>query len=92
MAKKLIRRKDGDTTTKKEKVTLSTRDKKTMTSIVGLADGVVKAAEKRRDPHVDIPSRTLSNVRYSPRKGILQMGNSTNRRQLFDKRAHLRRT
>jgi DNA topoisomerase-6 subunit A len=49
-----------------------------------LADGVVVAAEKRRDPHVDIPSRTLSNVRYSPRKRILEMGNSTNRRQLFD--------
>ena len=42
------------------------------------------AAEKRRDPHVDIPSRTLSNVRYSPRKRIIEMGNSTNRRQLFD--------
>ena len=36
------------------------------------------------DPHVDIPSRTLSNVRYSPRKRILEMGNATNRRQLFD--------
>jgi DNA topoisomerase-6 subunit A len=55
-----------------------------MTSIVGLADGVVQAAEKRRDPHVDIPSRTLSNVRYSPRKRIIEMGNATNRRQLFD--------
>jgi DNA topoisomerase-6 subunit A len=55
-----------------------------MTSIVGLADGVVQAAEKRRDPHVDIPSRTLSNVRYSPRKRILEMGNNKNRRQLFN--------
>jgi DNA topoisomerase-6 subunit A len=45
---------------------------------------VVVAAEKRRDPHVDIPSRTLSNVRYSPRKRILEMGSATNRRQLFD--------
>ena len=63
---------------------LSPRDKKTMGSIVGLADGVVVAAEKRRDPHVDIPSRTLSNVHYSPRKKIIEMGNATNRRQLFD--------
>lgn len=84
MAKRIIRRKEADTATKTPKVTLSPRDKKTMTSIVGLADGVVTAAEKRRDPHVDIPSRTLSNVRFSPRKGILEMGNSTNRRQLFD--------
>lgn len=55
-----------------------------MGSIVGLADRVVDSAEKRKDPAVDIPSRTLANVRYSPRKRIIEMGNSTNRRQLFD--------
>jgi DNA topoisomerase-6 subunit A len=84
MAKKLIRRKRAAADSNTPKVSLTPRDKKTMGSIVGLADGVVTAAEKRRDPHVDIPSRTLSNVRYSPRKRILEMGNSTNRRQLFD--------
>ena len=85
MAKKLIRRKRGAVAEAKEVAAkLSPRDKKTMGSIVGLADGVVTAAEKRRDPHVDIPARTLSNVRYSPRKRIIEMGNSTNRRQLFD--------
>ncbi len=85
MAKKLIRRKRGaaaDAKAAAEK--LSPRDKKTMTSIVGLADRVVDSAEKRKDPHVDIPSRTLSNVRFSPRKGIIEMGNATNRRMLFD--------
>lgn len=65
-------------------VKLTSRDKKTMSSLVGLANHVVSAANARRDPHVDIPSRTLSNVRYSPRKRILEMGNSKNRRQLFD--------
>jgi DNA topoisomerase-6 subunit A len=85
MAKKLIRRRRAtDGNGKNPAATLSPRDKKTMTSIVGLADRVVDAAEKRRDPHVDIPSRTLSNVRYSPRKKIIEMGNATNRRQLFD--------
>src|SRR5689334_11167876 len=64
--------------------TLTPRDKKTLGVIKDLADGVVNAAEKRRDPHVDIPSRTLSNVRYSPRKRIIEMGNATNRRLLFD--------
>ena len=63
---------------------LSTRDRKTLASLTGLADGVVRAADRRRDPHVDIPSRTLSNVRYSPRKKIIEMGRNTNRRQLFD--------
>jgi DNA topoisomerase VI subunit A len=85
MAKKLIRRRRGAAAEAKAAAAkLSPRDKKTMGSIVGLADNVVSAAEKRRDPHVDIPSRTLANVRYSPRKRILEMGNSTNRRQLFD--------
>jgi DNA topoisomerase-6 subunit A len=59
-------------------------DKKTLGSIVKLADGVVVAAAKRRDPFVDIPSRTLSNVSYSPRKRIIEMGKGTNRRHLFD--------
>jgi DNA topoisomerase VI subunit A len=85
MAKKLIRRKRGAVAEAKAvAATLSPRDKKTMKSIGDLAENVVDAAEKRKDPYVDIPSRTLSNVRYSPRKRILEMGNSTNRRQLFD--------
>ncbi len=65
-------------------VKLTPRDKKTMTSITGLADRVVSAAKTRKDPYVDIPSRTLSNVKFSPRKGILEMGSGKNRRQLFD--------
>jgi DNA topoisomerase VI subunit A len=85
MAKKIIRRRRGAVgEAKAVAAKLSPRDKKTMTSIVGLADHVVVAAEKRRDPHVDIPSRTLANVRYSPRKRIIEMGTGTNRRQLFD--------
>jgi DNA topoisomerase-6 subunit A len=85
MAKRIIRRRRGAVgEAKAAAAKLSPRDKKTMTSIVGLADNVVVAAEKRRDPHVDIPSRTLANVHYSPRKRIIEMGNATNRRQLFD--------
>ncbi|MEM8946200.1 MAG: DNA topoisomerase IV subunit A [Planctomycetota bacterium] len=70
--------------TKKSKVKLTPRDKKTMARLTGLADRVVKAASARRDPSVDIPSRTLSNVSYSPRKKIIELGNRKNRRQLFD--------
>jgi DNA topoisomerase-6 subunit A len=66
------------------KVSLTKRDENTMTQIVGLADRVVKAADARRDPHLDIPARTLSNVRYCPRKRIIEMGTNTNRRQLFN--------
>jgi len=65
-------------------VTLTVRDKKTIANLKSLADTVVTAATNVRDPHVDIPSRTLSNVRFSPRKGILEMGSNKNRRQLFN--------
>lgn len=84
MAKKIARKRGAVAEAKEVAAKLTVKDKKTMGSIVELADGVVVAAEKRRDPHVDIPSRTLSNVHYSPRKRILEMGNATNRRQLFD--------
>lgn len=79
MAKKKIKIAKKNTPVK-----LTPRDKKTMTALQDLAGGVVSAANKRRDPYVDIPSRTLSNVRYSARKRIIEMGNGKNRRQLFD--------
>ena len=60
------------------------RDRKTRKQLTALADGVVRAAGARRDPHVDVPSRTLSNVRYCPRKRIIEMGSNKNRRQLFN--------
>lgn len=86
--KKAVRRKkaaaENGAVKTKTKAKLTSRDRKTLDSIVGLADGVVKAAERQRDPYVDIPSRTLSNVKYSPRKRILEMGGNKNRRQLFN--------
>jgi len=65
-------------------VKLTARDKRTRSQLNNLADGVVAAANRRRDPHLDVPSRALSNVRYSPRKKIIEMGSNTNRRQLFN--------
>lgn len=80
----MAKKKPAATPAKKKRVVLTARDKKTMAALRDLADDVVKAASKKRDPFLDIPSRTLSNVKFSPRKGILEMGNGKNRRQLFD--------
>jgi DNA topoisomerase-6 subunit A len=63
---------------------MTPKDRKTLGQLTGLADHVTRAAQHRRDPHLDIPSRTLSNVRYSPRKRIIEMGGNKNRRQLFN--------
>lgn len=59
-------------------------DEKTRNLIVGLADGVASAAAKRRDPHLDIPTRSLSNVRFNKTKRIIEMGSQKNCRQLFN--------
>jgi DNA topoisomerase-6 subunit A len=66
------------------KVKLNERDTKTMGQIHGLADGVVVAADKKRDPYLDIPSRTLSNVKFNKSKRFIEMGKNTTRRQLFN--------
>jgi DNA topoisomerase VI subunit A len=59
-------------------------DVKTRGLIIGLADNVATAAEKRRDPHLEIPTRSLSNVRFNKSRKIIEMGGQTNRRQLFN--------
>ena len=66
------------------KAALTSQDKRTLSQLCRLADGVVSAATRSRDPFIDIPTRSLSNVRYSPRKRIIEMGSNTNRRQLFN--------
>lgn len=66
------------------KVTLTTKDKKTLGSLKGLADEVVSAANRGRPPHLDVPSRSLSNVKFNKSKRFIEMGSGTNRRELFN--------
>lgn len=63
---------------------LGARDARTMNQLVELADGVETAANRGADPHLDIPARTLSNVKYNKEKKFIEMGKATNRRQLFN--------
>ena len=69
---------------RKKKSGLNARDTKTMGSLVAMADKVVQTASRSRAPHLDIPSRSLSNVKYNKSRKILEMGSSTNRRELFN--------
>src|SRR5437588_4820562 len=64
--------------------TLTGKDKKTLGSIRGLADDVVQFAERGRAPYVDVPSRSLSNVKFNQSRRIIEMGRGTNRRELFN--------
>jgi DNA topoisomerase-6 subunit A len=63
---------------------LSAKDKRTMDALVTLASEVVQAAQKSKPPHLEIPSRSLSNVRFNKAHKIIEMGRGTNRRELFN--------
>lgn len=65
-------------------VKLTSKDRKTLRSLKSMADGVVAVAKRSRPPHVDIPSRTKTNVRFNKAKKIIEMGRGTNRRELFN--------
>ncbi len=55
-----------------------------MSKIDGMAQDVVRHSLAQRDPYMDIPLRTASNMRYNKKKRILEMGSNTQRRNLFN--------
>jgi DNA topoisomerase-6 subunit A len=63
---------------------LNAVDRKTLGSLNMLAEMVVESARKKKTPHLDIPSRSLSNVRYNKNKRFIEMGTGKNRRELFN--------
>jgi DNA topoisomerase-6 subunit A len=63
---------------------LNTRDTKTIKRLTELADGVVELVGRKRDPYVDVPTRSLSNVKYNKSRRFIEMGRNTNRRHLFN--------
>ena len=63
---------------------MNARDQRTLRQLESLGSDVVAAAGRNRDPHFDVPSRTLSNVRYNNTKRIIEMGKNTTRRLLFN--------
>jgi DNA topoisomerase-6 subunit A len=82
MAKK--RRTTTETSAEIDPSQLHVRDRETLGHLVDLSGGVVRAASTGRDPALDIPARTLSNVRYNKTKRFIEMGGATNKRQLFN--------
>src|SRR4051812_26176315 len=84
MAKKRSKATSTAATTERPPVKLTERDVATLKRIIDVADDVQTAADKRREPHLDVPARTLSNVKYNRQKKFIEMGKATNRRQLFN--------
>lgn len=61
----------------------ATREK-TLGKILDLGKSVAKSALAETDPFVDVPSRTMSNTTYNEVRRLLQMGDATLRRNLFN--------
>src|SRR5262245_22830765 len=75
----MAKKKTAQTQTK-----LTSKDKKTLASIRDLAAGVVQSPDRARAAHDEIPSRSLSNVKFNQTKRIIEMGSGSNRRELFN--------
>ena len=67
-----------------KEVPIKGRDIETMEKLQRLASAVAEVAKKRRDPYLEVPSRSLSNSNYNRRKRLIEMGDKTNRRELFN--------
>jgi DNA topoisomerase VI subunit A len=64
--------------------TLTAKNKKTLGALRELAGSVVQSAERSRAPQFDVPSRSLSNVKFNQSRRIIEMGSGSNRRELFN--------
>jgi DNA topoisomerase-6 subunit A len=63
---------------------MKTRDVETGKKLVGLADAVAKTTLSGREPRIEVPTRAKSNTIWNKKAGILQMGDATQDRQLFN--------
>ncbi len=57
---------------------------KTLAKISALGKSVASSALAENDPFVDVPTRTISNTSYNEARRLLQMGDATLRRNLFN--------
>ena len=72
MARKAQRKGPRETQEEQSKeVPIKGRDIETMSKLQKLAAAVAEVAKKRRDPYLDVPSRSLSNSNYNRRKRLI---------------------
>ena len=74
----VARRRSGPRATGKRKSAAEVIDR-----LQSVAQAVVEAAEKGRDPSMDIPVRSLSNVQYNATRRIIELGPATQARNFF---------
>src|SRR5882672_3181294 len=52
--------------------------------LVGVADVVITAAQRSKDPALSIPVRSLANVNFNEKRGIIEMGRRKQARTFFN--------
>lgn len=52
--------------------------------LIGLADVIIDAAMNNRDPTFEIPIRTLSNIKFNEKRGLIQLGKNKQLRSFFN--------
>ena len=52
--------------------------------LIGVADVVITAAEKSKDPTLAIPVRSLANVNFNAKRGIIELGKRKQARTFFN--------
>ncbi len=68
----------------KSRASMKGRDVETEKKIRKLADEVSSTVLSSRDPAIAIPTRSRSNTIWNKKRGILEMGDATQERQLFN--------
>ncbi len=60
------------------------RDRRVARALASLGEGVIAAAERGKNPSVEIPLRALSNVRFNKARSIIEMGKARQKRSFFN--------
>ncbi len=63
---------------------LDAADKKTIGKIEKLAESVLKATKGGKNPFVEIPIRSLANVKFNPKKRLIELGTQRQKRYFFN--------
>src|SRR6201988_2736307 len=52
--------------------------------LIGIADTVITAADRSKDPTLSIPVRSLANINFNEKRGIIEMGKRKQERTFFN--------
>lgn len=63
---------------------LDAADKKTIVKIEKLAESVLKATRGGRNPFVEIPVRSLANVKFNQKRRLIELGSQRQKRYFFN--------